>query len=64
MEDYMRNDPDRIMRPAEIAQFLSVCARTVQRMLADGTLPRVKLSRRACGARRADVVALADDAAR
>jgi excisionase family DNA binding protein len=67
MEDYMRNDPDRVMRPGEIAEFLSVCTRTVQRMFADGTLPRIKLGRRACGARRAAVVALVnggDDAAR
>jgi len=58
MEDYMRSDPERVMRPGEIAEFLSVCTRTVQRMFADGTLPRARLGRRVCGARRADVVAL------
>lgn len=67
MHEDMRNDPERVMRPAEIAEFLGICIRGVQRKFADGTLPRIKLGRRACGARRADVIALVnggDDAAR
>jgi predicted DNA-binding transcriptional regulator AlpA len=67
MEDYMRNDPERVMRPAEIAEFLGLGTRQVQRMFADRTLAKIKLGKRACGARRGDVIALVkggDDAAR
>jgi hypothetical protein len=58
------HDPDRIMRPAEIAAFYSTSKRTVQRMLADGRLPKVVIGLRVTGARRGDVVALTTRGAR
>jgi hypothetical protein len=61
MEDGMRQDPQTVMRAREIAEFLSVCERTVQRFFTEGKLTRIKLGRRACGARRAEVLALGGD---
>ena len=55
--DFLR-DPERIMRPAEIAAFYGIHKRSVQRMFADGRLPKVAIGLRITGARRADVVAL------
>jgi excisionase family DNA binding protein len=54
------NDYERVMRPTEIAPFLGVSERTIQRLLKNGTLPRVRIGLRATGARRGDVIALRD----
>jgi excisionase family DNA binding protein len=54
----LQADPDRIMRPAEIAEFCGASTRTVQRWLSDGTLKKVRLGLRITGARRGDVVEL------
>jgi excisionase family DNA binding protein len=64
MDPEVQTDPDRIMRPVEIAQFYGVSTRTVQRWLTDGTLPKVRLGLRITGARRGDVVDLATRGAR
>jgi hypothetical protein len=52
MEDYLRDDPQRVMRVNEIAAFLGVCSRTVHRLFTDGRLTKIKLGQRAIGARR------------
>jgi excisionase family DNA binding protein len=64
MNPEMQIDPDRIMRPVEIAQFYGVSTRTVQRWLAAGKLPKVRLGLRITGARRGDVIDLTTRGAR
>jgi predicted DNA-binding transcriptional regulator AlpA len=49
---------DRIMRPSEIQEFLSISERSVARLLASGALPKIRLGVRAVGVHRRDVLRL------
>ena len=56
MKVELKEDPRRLMRPAEIAKHWGVSLKTVYRRLNDGTIKKVKIGPRLCGAERGDVV--------
>ena len=53
-------DPDRFMRVSEVAAFLNISRKTLERLFTAGAIKRRHLSARCAGAMRRDVLAYLD----